>query len=220
MNSPRRITTLILDLDDTLYKPETGIWNMIGVRISKFMETHLPELNPQEMKALRERLLKQYGTTLRGLHLEKNIDVHAYLEEVHDFDLSKLLKPDPELRKALALCPQKKFIFTNASRKHAENVLSCMGLADLFAGITDVLDVYPYCKPMPEAFQIMMRRLGITDTQECLYADDNLANLETAQALGFLPLYVGHKKGHRFAAISEISALMNLPELGCGQASL
>ena len=214
MNKTQQFDYLIFDLDDTIYQPNSGIWDLIGERIFTFMRQHLPDVPDGAIVPLRDRLLKQYGTTLRGLHEERGIDVQAYLAYVHDLDLSAMLKPDAELRRLLSSLPQKKYIFTNASRGHAKNVLSRMDLADLFSGITDVADVQPYCKPMPEAFKLMLDQLKIADPSTCLYADDNLPNLATAKALGMYPLYVGRKQGHGFSQVERLADLEALlPDL-------
>ncbi|HSN95313.1 MAG TPA: pyrimidine 5'-nucleotidase [Anaerolineaceae bacterium] len=201
------IDNLIFDLDDTIYLPNSGIWDLIGERIFAFMREHLPDVPEEGIEPLRDRLLKQYGTTLRGLLEERGIDMQAYLDYVHDIDLSAVLKPDLELRQFLSRAPQKKYIFTNASQGHAENVLTQMDLVDLFDGITGVGDVQPYCKPMPEAFLMMLQHFGISDPSTCLFADDNLPNLVTAQALGLLPVYVGRKQGHGFTQVERLADL-------------
>ena len=210
MKIKQTIDNLIFDLDDTIYQPNSGIWDLIGERIYAFMREHLPDVPDEGIEPLRDRLLKQYGTNLRGLHEERGIDVQAYLDYVHDLDLSTLLKPDTELRQFLLDSPQKKYIFTNASQGHAENVLTQMDLVDLFDGIVGVGDVQPYCKPMPEAFLMMLQHLGISDPSTCLFADDSLPNLGTAEALGMLAVYVGRKQGHNFIQVERLSDLANL----------
>lgn len=214
MKISQPIENFIFDLDETIYQPNSGIWDLIGERIFAFMREHLPDVPDEAIEPLRDRLLRQYGTTLRGLHEERGINVQAYLDYVHDIDLSAILKPDEELRSSLASLRQKKYIFTNASEGHARNVLNQMNLLDLFSGITDVGAVQPYCKPMPEAFKLMFQRLRIANPATCLYADDNLPNLATAQALGMIPLYVGHKEGHGFAKVERLADLKTLlPDL-------
>jgi putative hydrolase of the HAD superfamily len=207
MKMTQPIENFIFDLDDTIYLPNSGIWDLIGERIFTFMRQYLPDVPDEGIEPLRDRLLKQYGTTLRGLHEERGIDVQAYLDYVHDLDLSAVLKPDAELRRFLSSFPQKKYIFTNASQGHAENVLAQMDLADLFTGITDVSAVQPYCKPMPEAFKLMLQHFDITDPSTCLYADDNLPNLATAKVLGMVPLYVGRKQGHGYTQVERLADL-------------
>jgi putative hydrolase of the HAD superfamily len=207
MKLTQPIDNFIFDLDDTIYQPNSGIWDLIGERIFAFMRQNLPDVPEEGIQPLRARLLKQYGTTLRGLHEEHGIDVQAYLDYVHDLDLSAVLKPDAELRRVLSSFPQKKYIFTNATQGHAKNVLTRMNLADLFTDITDINTVQPYCKPMPEAFNLMLQHFDITDPSTCLYLDDNLPNLATAEVLGMVPLYVGHKQGHNYTQVERLADL-------------
>ncbi len=79
------------------------------------------------------------------------------------FPLSRYLHPDPELRAAIQAIPARKFIFTNADANHAKRVLEAVGLQGLFDGIIDVHAIAPYCKPMPEAFELALKAAGSPD---------------------------------------------------------
>lgn len=81
--------------------------------------------------------------------------------------------------------PQPKWIFTNASREHAQNVLNVMHLGECFTGIIDIRDVQPYCKPDPAAFHIALKLAGKYAPQETLMVDDRKENLDIAAGLGF-----------------------------------
>src|SRR6476646_3355854 len=62
-----------------------------------------------------------------GLMRLHDVCPNAFLDYVHDIDLS-VIAPAPELRDALDALPGRKFVFTNGSRKHAESVISRLGL--------------------------------------------------------------------------------------------
>jgi putative hydrolase of the HAD superfamily len=184
------IKTIFFDLDDTLYPRSSGIWPTIGKRIEQFMHLKLG-LSLEEIPALRRCLFKTYGTTLRGLQMDYQIDPHEYLAYVHDIPLEQYIQPDPALRDIISAYSQRKVIFTNADAQHAGRVIQTLGLDDCFEGIIDILDISPYCKPMPEAFQIALRLAGDLRPQECLFIDDNPANLLAAAGLGFHTICVG-----------------------------
>ncbi len=183
-------TMLFFDLDDTLYPRDCGLWPAIYERISLYMHERvgLPwELIPP----LRKRLFQQYGTTMRGLVVEYGIDEQDYLAFVHDLPLQNFIQPDPAIRAMLKRYSQPKAIFTNADRNHARRVLRMLDLEDSFDFIIDILDMSPYCKPMPEAFGIALHKTGNPDPVNCVLIDDMPANLATARWLGFYTIRVG-----------------------------
>jgi putative hydrolase of the HAD superfamily len=187
------ITTMILDLDETIYPSSTGLWDLIGERIAQFIHERL-ELDPGEIHTLQYHYYNTYGTTLRGLEINHGIDAHDYLDYVHDIPIEKLLEPDPHLRQVLASYPQRKVIFTNSNKAHSRRVLAQVGIADLFDGIVDILDISPYCKPQPEAFQTALNIFGGLDPATCLFIDDNLRNIQTASELGMTVVYVNENR--------------------------
>jgi len=187
------VKTLLIDLDDTTYPTSIGVWPILTERVFKYMQdvVGIPE---DEIPEKRERLFEQHGTTMRGLNIEYGIDVHDYLQYVHGVDLSHVIEPDANLKVALSSLPQNKWIFTNASRQHANNVLGLLGIADLFIGVIDVLDTEPWCKPHPEAFEIALKLAGGTAPAETLFVDDLEVNLDAARKLGIQTLRVSARE--------------------------
>ena len=205
------IKTLFFDLDDTLYSPTNGVWDAILVRIELYMQERL-NIPAADIPRLRKELFQQYGTTLRGLQILWHVDEHDFVDFVHDVPIDQLLQPDRELRELLLSYPQRKFIFTNADRNHAHRVLNRLDVADCFDGIVDILDVSPYCKPMPEAFATALRKAGVSDPSECMFLDDGLNNLAGARALGFYTVRVGSREPDP-ACHAAIAHLGELPEI-------
>jgi putative hydrolase of the HAD superfamily len=187
------ITTLILDLDETIYPSSTGLWDLIGDRIFIFIQQRLG-LPPEDIRALQYQYYNNYGTTLRGLEINNGINARDYLDFVHDVPIENILTPDPQLRQVLARYPQRKVIFTNSDKNHTRRVLKRVGIADLFDSVVDVQDISPHCKPQPEAFQAALDLLGGVDAGECLFIDDSLRNIQTAAELGMSVVYVNENK--------------------------
>jgi len=187
------INTLLLDLDDTVYPSNSGLWDAIGERINQFMieRVHIP---PQGVVELREHLYHKYGTTMRGLAAEYQIDIHDYLAFVHDVPLNNYILPDPELRQVLLSMPNKLVIFTNADTSHAHRVLKIIGIDDLISQIIDIIAVSPYCKPQMGAFEKAMALVAETDPQAIALFDDNVANLKAARQAGFFTVRVGKRQ--------------------------
>ena len=75
------------------------------------------------------------------------IDAKEFLDFVHDVDLD-FLKNDKDLEKEITKIKDKKIIFTNGSRAHAENVTKRIGINKLFDGIFDIVDSNFIPKPL------------------------------------------------------------------------
>ena len=204
-----KISTLLIDLDDTVYPPTTEVWHLVMKRMFIYMRDFLG-IPAEEVPDMRDRLFNRYGTTLRGLQIERGIDAKAYLDYVHDVDLSALLSPDPELRAALDRIALPKMIFTNACESHAHNVLGLMELESCFNGIIDAMAVQPYCKPELEAYQIALRLAGSPDPREVLMVDDRLENLTSAARLGMHTVLVSPQPQDGFRTISRLALLPDL----------
>jgi len=203
------IRAFFIDLDDTVYPASSGVWPLTGERMVTYMHEVLG-IPLAEAPKIRERLFHTYGTTLRGLQLEYGIDSEDYLAYVHDLDLRNLLQPDPELKEALARFEQPKWIFTNATREHAKNVLSVIQVVECFSGIIDIRDVQPYCKPDPAAYQIALKLSGNLAPEEVLMVDDRKENLDVAANLGLHTVLIADQPQNGYQTIHRLADLPNL----------
>ncbi|HWQ46485.1 MAG TPA: pyrimidine 5'-nucleotidase [Longilinea sp.] len=185
------IKTIFIDLDDTLYPKTSGIWELIRKRIDLYMHDKL-SLTWDEIPPLRQHLFQTYGTTMRGLQATYQVNDKEFLAFVHDVPVREYLSPDPVLRQNLLSLPQEKFLFTNADAGHADRVVQALGLQGCFQGITDIIDITPYCKPHPEAYRIAFQRSGVLDPKDCLLVDDAARNLATANELGCHTILIGN----------------------------
>ena len=181
--------TIFFDLDDTIYPSTSGLWPAIGQRIDMFIHEKVGLL-PEEIRGFRSNLYKEYGTTMRGLKILYDINEKEYLKYVHDIPLENYIQPDKELRQVLNQYPQDKWIFTNADMDHAKRVLDVVGLGECFNGIIDILQLSPYCKPQPEAYQIALKVAGVMDPKECVFIDDREMNLDPARHMGFFTILI------------------------------
>lgn len=204
----KNIHCLLIDLDDTLYPHETGAWGRVGARIDQYLMEEMG-FPPGEVQALRARLFHQYGTTLRGLQIEYQVDMDHYLAYVHDIPLDDILSPDPHLDEVLTALPQRKVIFTNASSAHAQRIIHQLAVQDHFTQIIDIYNLYPHCKPQVEAFQTALAIIN-EEPHRCLLVDDNPGNLATAQSLGMATVSVGAHRHDGSPHIQDIKALARL----------
>lgn len=185
-----KFTTIFFDLDDTLYPSRAGLWNAIKERMNDYMSRRM-NIPAEEIPALREKYYLQYGTTLHGLRTHHHIDAQDFLAYVHDLPLADYLTPDPLQRSILAALPTRNVIFTNADLPHAERVLAALNLRDLFSAIVDVNMLTPYCKPMPESFEIAMKMAGEADPARCMMIDDLPRTTRAAKRAGMTAILYG-----------------------------
>lgn len=191
-------TTLLFDLDDTLYPPRTGVWAAIRERMNLYMLEKL-RLPADQIAALRRFYFETYGTTLRGLQTHFHIDADDFLAFVHDLPIQNMVQPDAELHEMLLSIRQRKFIFTNADSAHAGRILDALGLQGCFDGIIDVRALGFHCKPEPVAYQLALSLTGESQPQRCVYLDDAPRNLAPARSQGFFTILVGDETNHTAA---------------------
>lgn len=183
------ISTLLFDLDDTLYPSGNGVWRAISDRISAYMERRIG-LTPTETRTLRARYARSFGTTLAGLMADYDVEPENYLAFVHDVPLERYIKPDPELRSMLTALPQTKAVFTNASRAHAERSLGILGVEDLIDQIIAIEALDLVNKPELGAYTRALGHLGRPEPESCLLVDDRAVNLVPASRLGMTTVLV------------------------------
>lgn len=171
---------------------------------------------PEQIEKLREKYFREYGTTLRGLQVNHQVDTDEYLAFVHNVPLEKYLQPNPQLRSALEKLPGEKFIFTNADCEHARRVTAILGLNGTFAGCIDVHVISPYCKPMPEAFRLALEAAGAPDPRRCVLLDDQPRITRAARALGIFSVLVG-REDPGFDADEALVNVTDLPALLLGR---
>ena len=179
----------LFDLDDTMYPKGAGVMNIVSQRINEYMASRLG-MDAALIKELRPRYWRQYGTTMRGLMVEYQIDPDDYLSYVHDFTVDELLAPNKALGAALAVVPWQRVIFTNATREHAEQVLAALDVTHFFEHIFDIRDTGYIGKPDARPYQHVLSSLGVA-AQRCIALDDSLPNLRTAKDLSMLTVLVG-----------------------------
>jgi len=95
------------------------------------------------------------------------------------------MKEDKVMRNELEKLDMQKFIFTNGSAEHAENILTHLGIYDLFGRdkIFDIKDAGYVPKPEAKTFDLMVKKFGINPL-ETIYIEDIAKNLS-----------IGHKRG-------------------------
>ena len=181
MKSLKEMKYLLLDLDGVCYGSHNGyplekVFGLVSKRMTLFIQEKLG-LNEKKAKELQTNYFYKYNTSLNGLMLHHNVIGDEFLKYVHDIDIS-FMKEDKIMRNELENLNMEKFIFTNGSAEHAQNILTRLGVYDLFGKekVFDIKDAGYVPKPEAQTFDLMVKKFGI-NPKETIYIEDIAKNL-------------------------------------------
>ena len=181
MKNINNIKNILFDCDGVLYEDLEAVFGQVSKRMTDYISNKL-NIDLNKAKELQRDYFHKYNTSLNGLMIHHEVDPKDFLKYVHDIDLSCLTK-DNTLRTELINLDLKKYVFTNGSREHVENIIRHLGIEDLFDGIFDIVDAEYFPKPDPKNYELMLRKFQI-DPKETLYIEDIAKNLSIAKKLG------------------------------------
>lgn len=182
-----KIDTWVFDLDNTLYPAESKVFAQVHERMGQFIAHHL-NLPIDEARQLQKAYFRKHGTTLAGMMAEHGTDPLAYLNYVHDIDISHLARAEA-LDAALTALPGRKLIFTNASEMHAGNVTRQLGIDHHFEGVFDIIAADYVPKPAAAPYHGLLAAYDI-DPLRAAFFEDMAKNLAPAAALGMTTIWV------------------------------
>ena len=181
MKNLKEMKYLLLDLDGVCYGSHNGyplekVFGLVSKRMTLFIQEKLG-LDEKKAKELQTNYFYKYNTSLNGLMLHHNVIGDEFLKYVHDIDIS-FMKEDKIMRNELENLDMEKFIFTNGSAEHAQNILTRLGIYDLFGKekVFDIKDAGYVPKPEAQTFDLMVKKFGI-NPKETIYIEDIAKNL-------------------------------------------
>jgi putative hydrolase of the HAD superfamily len=225
MATTKKITTIIFDVDDTLYDVGTGFTahrNTEGA--TSFMVQKLNFPSKEAAQKLRDVYFRKYHSTAKALTAAEADGVLPPLPEgvslpdgqskrfdpehldefwANNLDFSILGGPDPECIEMFNTMSEHKLdivAFSNGPRKYISRVLKEIGLISFIPPekLFAVNDVLPYCKPEKESFQAVLDRVGVK-AEECIMVEDSMKNIHVAKSMGMKTILVcgkGRRKQH------------------------
>jgi len=125
-----------------------------------------------------------------------------FLSFVHDIDVSAVMANET-LGQLITRLPGRKYIFTNGSVAHAENVTRQLGIDHVFDGMFDIVTAAYEPKPKRQAYERMIERAGIEPSRASMF-EDMARNLEAPHLLGMTTVWVrpsllGPERHHQIA---------------------
>jgi putative hydrolase of the HAD superfamily len=181
------VDTWVFDLDDTLYPRSVDLHGQMRARVVSFIAAHL-KIERAAAEAVHFDYYERFGSTLQGMVQLHGVSPHAFLDWVHDIDLSVLVHND-DLIEALKALPGRRIIFTNAPRAHATAALEAMGMAELFEAIASIEDSEFIGKPNLSAFSGFFATHGV-DPKTAAMFEDRPGNLVVPHQLGMKTVFV------------------------------
>ncbi len=183
----RHVENWIFDLDNTLYPAECALFSQIDARMTDYVRNRLA-MPHDEARRLQKAYYVEYGTTMSGLMHKHDVCPEDFLAYVHDIDLSVIHENKP-LAAALDALPGRKFIFTNGSVAHAENVAGALGVLSCFDEIFDIKAADYAPKPRREPYDKFLASHGVAPKSAIMF-EDIVQNLEAPHALGMTTVLV------------------------------
>ena len=183
----RDVDTWVFDLDNTLYPSDARVWPQVDERITLYV-MRLYGLDGLSARALQKHFYHRYGTTLKALMVEAQVDPHDFLDFAHDIDHSTI-KLDQALGDAIERLPGRKLILTNGSRRHAENVAAKLGILDHFEDVFDIAAADFVPKPERSTYERFLARHGVDPRRSALF-EDIARNLVVPHDLGMTTVLV------------------------------
>ena len=188
MKNFKEMKYLLLDLDGVCYGKHNNyslekVFGQVSKRMTMFISERL-KIDVEEAKKLQTNYFYKYNTSLNGLMIHHDIPPEEFLKYVHTIDLS-FMKEDKILRNELEKLDMQKFIFTNGSAEHAKNILTHLGVYDLFGRdkVFDIKDAGYVPKPEAQTFDLMVEKFGL-NPKETIYIEDIAKNLSIGYERG------------------------------------
>ena len=183
----QRCRVVLLDVDNTLYHPDTGLLAHVDTHITRYVAAVLGQPE-DEANRTRVAYTREFGTTLGGLIARDGVDPSDYHRAIYDLDVRDHVTTRPALKAMLARLRVPAAVLTNADRHYARRVLDALGIRDQIWHVIDIESAGYRGKPRLGFYVAAAQALGLRP-DECLLVEDTPRNIAAARALGMPAVY-------------------------------
>ncbi|MBQ9731577.1 MAG: HAD hydrolase-like protein [Alphaproteobacteria bacterium] len=185
------IKNLIFDLDGTLYPESSGLEDECQQRVYDFFVAKL-NISMDKAQQISENLLSKYHYEAQGVESELGLSQAEFLEYCCAVSTDNLAV-NTELQELLVSLPQKKFIFTDSTTSHVNDVLTKLKVdRTLFDDIYDAEKGKFAYKLNPAAFNAFCDYYQI-DPKEGMLFEDKEKNIVLAKSVGFKTVLINEQ---------------------------
>ena len=195
------VESWVFDLDNTLYPSSSRLFDQIDERMGSYISSLL-SIDRVKARKIQKDYFYQYGTTLAGLMKEHQVEPSDFLSYVHDIDHAGIAD-NPELIKAVDALPGRKFICTNGTVRHAENVLNAIGFSGQFSGIFDIVAFKYEPKPARYPYEMMIADADIKPQKSAMF-EDIARNLQVPHEMGMVTVLIKDEDNYDGAMINHL----------------
>ena len=181
------VETWVFDLDNTLYPHDADLWPQIDRQITSYV-CGMFGLDGISARALQKYWYTRYGTTLKALMDEHQINPREFLDWAHNIDRSSLV-PNALLGAAIAALPGRKLILTNGDRSHAHLTMQQLGIHEHFEDVFGIEEAEFTPKPELRTYEKFLARHDVDPTRAAMF-EDLEKNLRAPHALGMTTVLI------------------------------
>lgn len=179
---------LIFDLDGTLYPYSQAVEDNVDQKIKEFFCRRLNLPMPQVEKLMADvRAQGKYEADV--VESEFGISIGEFIEDICDVYVG-MLEQNPQLAELLGKLPQRKFIFTDSTKKHVADVLKQIGVpAKLFELVADTGSIGYKFKYDDGSFAKFFALADIKPEDSVIF-EDSRTNIKKAKSAGLTTVLI------------------------------
>lgn len=196
-------------MDNTLYPRSSGLLAHLDQQINAYLRDVL-KISEDAVDGLRQRYVREYGTTLRGCQIEYGVDPVDYVTKTHNIDQRQFVAPDEKVERALRELPGTKMVFSNSPMLHVASTLRALNLTHMFERVYTIEFLEYEGKPGRAAYDRVLTDLS-ADPEQCVMVEDTPANLVVPHQIGMATVLVSDDLCTRPKYVDHV--VQRLPDL-------
>lgn len=205
----KNIKNMIFDLDETLYPINPQIEEKFVGKMLEFFRGKM-NIEVNDFDTHMKKWKEEYGSDINAVS-SMGIDPEYFMNYVCDIDMSSI-EYNENLEKKLKKLPHRKFIYTNSTKGHVDDVLHNLGVKDVFTDVFTIKESDFILKPDIKSFNSFFERYKINPKETVMF-EDNLKNLKIAKDIGMTTVLISNnneKYSHVDYICNDINEALDL----------